>query len=129
MSAAHTWLTRSITRPRSRVSGGQIEASISRRTSHRDAVALKAELDSLQKITDSHGRFDRVFSINVLQFLKNRQDALRSLFNATAAGGVLATTYQPRGTNPTREDALRMAEEIRTQQMLALSTSRSRNCP
>ena len=26
---------------------------------------------------------------------------------------VLATTYQPRDTNPTREDALRMPEEIR----------------
>jgi trans-aconitate methyltransferase len=85
---------------------------------NRQAVAERklilhlGELDNLQMITDSHGRFDRVFSINVLQFLKNRQDALRSLFNATAAGGVLASTYQPRGTNPTREDALRMAEEI-----------------
>ena len=72
------------------------------------------DLDSLRKISESHGRFDRVFSINVLQFLRNRQDALKSLFQATAAGGVLAITYQPRGSNPTREDAVRLADEIRT---------------
>lgn len=70
------------------------------------------DLDSLEKISETHGPFDRVFSINVLQFLKNKRVALHSLFRATAAGGVLATTYQPR-VNPTREDALRMAEEIR----------------
>src|SRR5215472_18092422 len=72
------------------------------------------ELDTLEKVSESHGCFDRVFSINVLQFMRNRKDALRSLFKTTAPGGILAVTYQPRGTNPTREDALQLAEEIRT---------------
>jgi len=55
--------------------------------------------------------FDRVFSINVIQFVD------RPAFVARAKallkpGGVMATTYQPRHAKATRADALKMAAEL-----------------
>jgi cyclopropane fatty-acyl-phospholipid synthase-like methyltransferase len=55
--------------------------------------------------------FDKLFSINVIQFVD------RAAFVARAkallkSGGVMATTYQPRHAKATRADALKMAAEL-----------------
>jgi cyclopropane fatty-acyl-phospholipid synthase-like methyltransferase len=55
--------------------------------------------------------FDKLFSINVIQFVD------RAAFVARAKallkpGGVMATTYQPRHAKATRADALKMAAEL-----------------
>jgi SAM-dependent methyltransferase len=59
------------------------------------------------------GPFDKVFSVNVVQFLPDKAAAFRAFHDAMAPGGMLGVTYQPRHRKPTRADALRMAEEIR----------------
>jgi SAM-dependent methyltransferase len=61
-----------------------------------------------------HGRFDRVFSLNVVQFLPDIEAGFRQIRDLLAPGGMVATTFQPRLRNPTRNDALRMAERIGT---------------
>jgi cyclopropane fatty-acyl-phospholipid synthase-like methyltransferase len=61
------------------------------------------------------GLFDRVFSCNVVQFLPDRVAAFKQVFTVLTPDGVVASTYQPRNQNPTREDALRMAAEVRSE--------------
>ncbi|MGB7844284.1 MAG: methyltransferase domain-containing protein [Candidatus Acidiferrum sp.] len=73
---------------------------------------LELRLGSLESLPPFDHLFDRLFSVNIIQFIADRPAAFRALFAVTAPGGLVATTYQPRGRNPTRVDALRMAEEI-----------------
>ena len=56
--------------------------------------------------------FDKVFSINVIQFVDKRAFVGR-IKTMLKPGGVLATTYQPRGRNPARTDMLKMGEDLR----------------
>lgn len=60
------------------------------------------------------GPFDRVYSINVVQFLPDLDAAYRDIHAVTAPGGLVATTYLPRKKNVTRDDALRMAGRVAT---------------
>jgi ubiquinone/menaquinone biosynthesis C-methylase UbiE len=57
-------------------------------------------------------RFDRICSMNVIQFLSDKAEALARLKSLLKPGGRLATTYQPRGSSPTREAAMAMAETL-----------------
>lgn len=57
-------------------------------------------------------RFDRICSMNVIQFFPDALEALTTLRSLLKPGGRLATTYQPRGPSPTREAASEMAEKI-----------------
>lgn len=78
----------------------------------RDAVAagrVALVLGGLEAVT---GPFEKIFSINVIQFLVDRTGAVAALHGKLAPGGVLATTYMPRNRHPTRADAERMAAEI-----------------
>lgn len=65
-----------------------------------------AEIDRLKT------RFDRIFSVNVIQFLPNLETAFKVIFNRLATGGTVATTYQPRHKNPSKADAHAMASKI-----------------
>jgi ubiquinone/menaquinone biosynthesis C-methylase UbiE len=58
------------------------------------------------------GGFDKAYLVNVVQFLPDREAAYRMFFDVLAPGGTMATTYQPRHKNPTRADALAMADRI-----------------
>ena len=58
------------------------------------------------------GGFDKAFLVNVVQFLTDLDAAYSTLFDALAPGGIVATTYQPRHKNPTRADAMGMAERV-----------------
>ena len=81
-----------------------------------DAIAagrVDLRLGGIEALAREGGPFDRVFSVNVIQFLGDKRSALAALHAVTKPGGLLATTYQPRGRNPTREAALRMAAELR----------------
>jgi trans-aconitate methyltransferase len=57
-------------------------------------------------------RFDRICSMNVVQFMPDKAKAFATLKDLLNPGGRLATTYQPRGQSPTREAALAMADAL-----------------
>ena len=49
--------------------------------------------------------FDKIFSVNVLQFQANHREALQLIRAALKPNGVVATTVQPRHRGATAEDA------------------------
>ena len=55
--------------------------------------------------------FDKMFSINVIQFVDTDAFVARAR-TVLKPGGILATTYQPRHAKATRADALKMAAEL-----------------
>jgi ubiquinone/menaquinone biosynthesis C-methylase UbiE len=55
--------------------------------------------------------FDRIFSINVIQFAGDKEAFIASCVKRLAPNGLLATTFQPR-IKPTREAALAMAKTL-----------------
>ncbi len=73
---------------------------------------------SLDLLAGESSRFDRIYSLNVVQFLPSIQDAVKVFFEALADGGRLATTYQPRLCANEQVDRFEMA--IRVQ--LAMET-------
>jgi cyclopropane fatty-acyl-phospholipid synthase-like methyltransferase len=56
--------------------------------------------------------FDRIFAVNVIQFIAERRALFQSIRHRLTPGGMVAMTYQPRNKNPTRADALRMADAV-----------------
>jgi cyclopropane fatty-acyl-phospholipid synthase-like methyltransferase len=58
------------------------------------------------------GGFDRIFAVNVVQFIADRKALFALIRDRLKPGGRVAMTYQPRNRNPTRADAVRMAEQI-----------------
>lgn len=76
------------------------------------AGRVELRVGSLETIPTLGGGFDKIFSVNVVQFLPDRPAAYRVLRDALAPGGTVATTYQPRHKNPTRADALAMAAQV-----------------
>ncbi len=82
---------------------------------------LAAEIESgrvvlrqggLELLQREPGAFDRIFSINVVQFLPDLDEAYGKIAAALKPGGLLATTYQPRDRTPTREAAQSMAARV-----------------
>jgi ubiquinone/menaquinone biosynthesis C-methylase UbiE len=59
-----------------------------------------------------HESFDRIYSINLIQFIPERPAFLNACTKRLAPNGVLATTFQPRGRKPTREAAFAMATTL-----------------
>ena len=56
--------------------------------------------------------FDKIYSVNVVQFIGDKEAFVRDLAAALRPGGLAATTYQPRHRNPTRADARAMADTV-----------------
>jgi cyclopropane fatty-acyl-phospholipid synthase-like methyltransferase len=56
--------------------------------------------------------YDRVYSLNVIQFFLDMEEGFRRVHECLVPGGKVATTYQPRSKNPTRGNALEMAASI-----------------
>ncbi|MFO1183255.1 MAG: methyltransferase domain-containing protein [Bauldia sp.] len=82
---------------------------------NRAAIAagrLKLVEGSVERVSEWPGRFDKIFSVNVVQFFAERQAALALLAKALRPGGTLVTTYMPRHRGADRDSALRMAAEI-----------------
>jgi ubiquinone/menaquinone biosynthesis C-methylase UbiE len=55
--------------------------------------------------------FDKIFSINVIQFADKAAFVAESVGHLSP-GGTLATSYQPRGGKPTREQAAEMSKTL-----------------
>ncbi len=77
---------------------------------------VELQLGGLDRLPEFQRVFDKVFSINVLQFVGDRPDALHRLHRTLAPGGLLATTYQPRHRGASAADAdtfaIRLATEM-----------------
>jgi cyclopropane fatty-acyl-phospholipid synthase-like methyltransferase len=58
--------------------------------------------------------YDRVYSLNVVQFFSDMEEGFRRIHKCLVSGGKVATTYQPRSKNPSRGNALEMAARIET---------------
>jgi cyclopropane fatty-acyl-phospholipid synthase-like methyltransferase len=80
----------------------------------RNAAAIAEGRADIRRgsLEDIDGPWDRICSINVIQFLPDIADAFRTIHDTLTEGGLAATAYQPRMKNPTRQSALDMAEKI-----------------
>lgn len=70
---------------------------------------LRLIVGMIEDLPANEPAFDSIFSINLIQFIDNKQAFIAECVKRLAPNGVLATTFQPRGRNPTREAALTMA--------------------
>lgn len=79
-----------------------------------DIAGGRAEirLGSISDIENDGETYDRIFSLNVVQFYPDIPKAYRSIHAALRPGGWSATTYQPRSRSPSRADALKMASQV-----------------
>jgi len=81
----------------------------------RDAVEdgrCSVRLGDVSVLEESEEQYDRIFSVNVVQFFSDLEDTFRILFSRLKPGGMVATTYMPRMKNATAEDAVRKATEV-----------------
>jgi SAM-dependent methyltransferase len=58
------------------------------------------------------GKFDKIFSVNVVQFWKEPALVFRKLRSMLRPGGVVVTAYMPRHRGATNEDAHAKAKQI-----------------
>jgi ubiquinone/menaquinone biosynthesis C-methylase UbiE len=72
---------------------------------------LKLITGTIDDVPADEGPFDRIFSINVIQFAADIEAFITGCVKRLAPNGVLATTFQPR-IKPTREAALAMAKTL-----------------
>jgi cyclopropane fatty-acyl-phospholipid synthase-like methyltransferase len=69
-------------------------------------------LSSLSDVASETDTYDRVYSLNVVQFFPDMEEGFRQIHRCLVRHGMVATTYQPRSKNPTRDDALEIATRI-----------------
>ncbi len=83
---------------------------------NREAIAAGRALvrvgPIMEDVRAAGGPFTKVFSVNVIQFMPDKTAFFRLLYAKLAPAGIVATTYQPRNKNPTRADAIAMADQI-----------------
>ncbi|WP_020406595.1 class I SAM-dependent methyltransferase [Hahella ganghwensis] len=72
----------------------------------------EVRLACLDQLTRELSGFDRVFSLNVVQFFPDLEEAFKQIYACLDINGMAATTFQPRTKNPTREQAISMALKI-----------------
>lgn len=80
----------------------------------KDIEAGRVELieGGLPVLDDLPGRFDRIYSLNVVQFLSDLEEAFALFRRHLAPGGACYSTYQPRGRKPSNQDAIAKAHQI-----------------
>ena len=72
----------------------------------------EVRLGGIDDLVADDCRYDRIYSVNVIQFLPD-MDVWFDLARQHLSGrGRVATTYQPRSSRPTREQATAMAMQI-----------------
>lgn len=74
---------------------------------------LHLRFGSLDELSGLHERFDKIFSVNVIQFFDDKFSVFKTLHAHLNPNGIAATTYMPRGRNPSRAKALILAEEVK----------------
>ncbi len=85
---------------------------------HADAISdgvMKLHLGGFERLPHLSRSFDKVLSVNVIQFLDDHAAAFSAILAALAPGGLAATAYQPRHAGATSADALQMAEAMEVQ--------------
>ena len=80
------------------------------RAEHATKVAL--HVGGIEKLQDWQSAFDRIYSLNVIQFIPNKADYFRAVLDALDTDGTCFTTYQPRLDNDDPNGAAAMADEI-----------------
>lgn len=86
------------------------------RARNRSAVLdgrLHLRLGSLDELSCLPEQFDKIFSVNVIQFFDDKLTVFNTLHAHLKPNGIVATTYMPRGRNPSRAKALTLAEEVK----------------
>jgi cyclopropane fatty-acyl-phospholipid synthase-like methyltransferase len=97
-----------------KVTGIDHSALMHAQASARNAALIRAgraELrhGGLELLPALPGPFDKVFAVNVFQFIPGRQEALASIRQIMQPDGLLGITYMPRGANAAPGDAGRFA--------------------
>ena len=77
------------------------------------AGRLQLRQGSAETLRCSSEQFDKIFSVNVVQFLDDRPSLFAAFFDRLKPNGLVATTYMPRGENPSRAKAWQLAEAVR----------------
>jgi ubiquinone/menaquinone biosynthesis C-methylase UbiE len=96
--------------PRGRVVGIDHSALMVQQARRRNQAAIERglvdlRLGGLELLPQLGETFDTVFSVNVLQFLRDRSEALLRIRLVLKSHGLLATTVQPRQRGATAADA------------------------
>jgi ubiquinone/menaquinone biosynthesis C-methylase UbiE len=70
----------------------------SRKRLHKQGARERVELvtGGIDRLSDRSETFDHIFSLNVIQFQKDKIDFYRAVSRALVASGYCLTTYQPR---------------------------------
>jgi ubiquinone/menaquinone biosynthesis C-methylase UbiE len=72
-------------------------------------VLISGTIDDLPR---DEPLFEKVFSVNLIQFITDKEAYIAACLQHLAPNGTLATTCQPRGSRATRESALAMARTL-----------------
>jgi ubiquinone/menaquinone biosynthesis C-methylase UbiE len=94
-----------------------IEQARRRNRSAIEAGLVDLKLGGLELLPQLGEEFDKVFSVNVLQFLPERAEVLRTIQSVLKPNGLLATTVQPRHRGAKAEDAQAFARRLLKEMM------------
>jgi trans-aconitate methyltransferase len=86
------------------------------RARNREAVQagrLQLRRGSLEELSRSEEQYEKIFSVNVVQFLDDLHAAYTTFYDHLKSGGTVATAYMPRGQNPNRAKAWKVAEDVK----------------
>ena len=108
--------------PGGRVVGIDHSALMMKQARHRNRSAIEAgvvdlKLGGLELLPLLGEKFDKVFSVNVLQFLGDRAEAIQAIRSVLKPNGLIATTLQPRNLGARAEDAHAFARKL-SQEMI-----------
>ncbi len=79
---------------------------------HNRGNKIQLVLGTLNNISERNQLFDKIFSVNVVQFWDNQETEFKRMFSCLKKHGIAVTTYMPRARNSTRKDALEMADMV-----------------
>lgn len=77
-----------------------------------EAKQVSLIIGGIEKLKDWRSEFDRIYSLNVIQFIPNRAEYFHAVHNALDFNGKCFTTYQPRLDNDDPNGTAAMADEI-----------------
>jgi ubiquinone/menaquinone biosynthesis C-methylase UbiE len=82
-----------------------------------DARLVDLKLGGLEMLASLDETFDKVFSINAMQFMRDRVEALKAIRSVMKPDGIVATTFQPRQRGAKAADARAFADKL-SQEMI-----------
>jgi SAM-dependent methyltransferase len=77
-----------------------------------DKGKLKLMLGSVEELRPEFGLFDKIYSMNVVQFWREPVVVFHKLHTLLKPGGVILTAYMPRHAGARDEDAVRKGKQI-----------------